>query len=189
MSNKPRQKLDPKKFTPPSESQPKKDRDWTYDDILRSKSRRRGFTLMEIIIVTMIAGVLASIAYFNYSTVVEKARAKVAENMIYALWTQDQSEAIENNGVPYKEMPIAPANENCGTPVEGFGSPICSMVVHHNPPPTPVYARGYFLARLPPAPAYVMMAIYAYSTTGVNQAPFQVVCISAVPNLCSKLGY
>lgn len=41
MSRKPRQKLDPKKFTPQVETQQKKDKDWTYDDILRSKSRRR----------------------------------------------------------------------------------------------------------------------------------------------------
>jgi len=41
MAKKPRQKLDPKKFTPQVESEQKKEKDWTYEDILRSKSRRR----------------------------------------------------------------------------------------------------------------------------------------------------
>ena len=40
-SRKPRQKLDPKKFTPGAESQPKKEKDWSFDDIVRSKSRHR----------------------------------------------------------------------------------------------------------------------------------------------------
>lgn len=38
---KPRQKFDPKKFDPTKEAQKKKDKDWSFDDILRSKPRRR----------------------------------------------------------------------------------------------------------------------------------------------------
>ena len=39
--NKTRQKLDPKKFDPTVESQHKKEKDWTFEDILRSKTRHR----------------------------------------------------------------------------------------------------------------------------------------------------
>ena len=39
-SRKPRPKFDPKKFEPGMESTKKKERDWTFDDIVRSKSRR-----------------------------------------------------------------------------------------------------------------------------------------------------
>jgi len=39
---KPRQKkLDPKAFEPGQEANKKKERDWTFDDIVRSKSRYR----------------------------------------------------------------------------------------------------------------------------------------------------
>lgn len=43
-AKKPRQnKLDPKKFSPTVESTKKQEKDWTYEDILRSKMRRRGY--------------------------------------------------------------------------------------------------------------------------------------------------
>ena len=38
---KPRLKLDPRKFEITQESQKKKEKDWTFEDIVRSKSRRR----------------------------------------------------------------------------------------------------------------------------------------------------
>lgn len=38
---KPRQKFDPKKFDPESQKQSKKEKDWSFDDIARSKTRRR----------------------------------------------------------------------------------------------------------------------------------------------------
>ena len=40
-SKKPRQKFDPKKFAPVQEAEKKKEKDWTFEDIVRSKSRRR----------------------------------------------------------------------------------------------------------------------------------------------------
>ena len=41
-SKRPRQnKLDSKQFSPTVEVVKKKEKDWTFDDILRSKSRRR----------------------------------------------------------------------------------------------------------------------------------------------------
>ena len=42
MSNKPRKnKLDPRKVDATTESGKKKEKDWGFEDILRSKSRRR----------------------------------------------------------------------------------------------------------------------------------------------------
>ncbi len=42
MSKKPRQnKMDPRQFGEAREAQKKKEKDWTFDDIVRSKSRRR----------------------------------------------------------------------------------------------------------------------------------------------------
>jgi len=40
-AKKTRQKFDPKKFESTKESQKKKDKDWTFEDVLRSKPRRR----------------------------------------------------------------------------------------------------------------------------------------------------
>lgn len=39
-SKKPRQKFDPKKFVGVREAQKKEERDWSFEDIVRSKSRR-----------------------------------------------------------------------------------------------------------------------------------------------------
>jgi len=38
---KPRQKFDPKKFETDSQGPKKKEKDWSFDDIARSKTRRR----------------------------------------------------------------------------------------------------------------------------------------------------
>jgi hypothetical protein len=40
-SKKPRQKFNPKKFEGVKESEKKKEKDWTFEDIARSKARRR----------------------------------------------------------------------------------------------------------------------------------------------------
>jgi len=40
-SKKPRMKFDPKKFDDSVTASKKKEKDWTFDDIVRSKSRRR----------------------------------------------------------------------------------------------------------------------------------------------------
>jgi len=37
---KPRPKFDARKFEPAAESQKKKEKDWTFEDIVRSKSQR-----------------------------------------------------------------------------------------------------------------------------------------------------
>ena len=42
-SKKPRQKLDSKKFEVVHEAQKKKEKDWTFEDIVRSKTRGRSY--------------------------------------------------------------------------------------------------------------------------------------------------
>ncbi|MBF0385491.1 MAG: hypothetical protein HQL27_06425 [Candidatus Omnitrophica bacterium] len=40
-NKKPRVKFNPRSFEPAAQAEQKKDKDWSFDDIVRSKSRRR----------------------------------------------------------------------------------------------------------------------------------------------------
>ncbi|MCB9772459.1 MAG: type II secretion system protein [Candidatus Omnitrophica bacterium] len=187
MSNKPRQKLDPKKFTPSSESQPKKDRDWTYEDILRSKSRRRGFTLMEIIIVTMIAGVLASIGFVNYSMVIEKSKAHGIEQNLWSLYAAEEAYNLEYGQYDCTgtKLGIEMRQPDYGV-LGGFACGSGSIVV--------------FGVRLPGTYSITYNCPWGSASTGqtalygltigrnAGQEP-TVCCGEGKPGICAKLGY
>jgi prepilin-type N-terminal cleavage/methylation domain-containing protein len=56
---------------------------------------KRGFTLLEIIVVIIIIGVLATLGFMQYSAVIEKARGAEAKATIGALRTQLAALALE----------------------------------------------------------------------------------------------
>ncbi len=62
------------------------------------KSNSSGFTLMEIVVTTIIVGVIASLAFSNFGGVIEKMRAKDGEQMLYAAAASCRRYALENNG-------------------------------------------------------------------------------------------
>lgn len=59
--------------------------------------RKKGFTLIEILVVVIIVGILASLAMNNYFRVVERGRAAEAKNLIGVLRGMEFSYYLENN--------------------------------------------------------------------------------------------
>jgi prepilin-type N-terminal cleavage/methylation domain-containing protein len=57
---------------------------------------RKGFTLIELIIVIIIVGILASIGLTQYTKVVEKGRASEARLILGSLRTAEVAEYMEN---------------------------------------------------------------------------------------------
>lgn len=64
------------------------------------KSRRSGFTLLELLVTVLILGILSSIALPNYNKSVEKARATEAMNMIKSANDAVYAYAAERNKCP-----------------------------------------------------------------------------------------
>ncbi|MDP8260053.1 MAG: type IV pilin-like G/H family protein [Candidatus Gygaella obscura] len=57
---------------------------------------KKGFTLLELIIVIIIVGILATIGFTQYSKTVEKGRAAEARSILGTLRTAQQSYYLEN---------------------------------------------------------------------------------------------
>lgn len=57
---------------------------------------RKGFTLLELIIVIIIVGVLATLGFTQYTKVVEKGRAAEARAILGSLRTAENSYFLEN---------------------------------------------------------------------------------------------
>ena len=57
---------------------------------------RKGFTLIELIVVIIIVGILASVGMTQYTKVVEKGRAAEARLILGSLRTAEVAENIEN---------------------------------------------------------------------------------------------
>jgi len=63
---------------------------------------KKGFTLVELIIVIIIVGILASIGLTQYNKVVEKSRAAEARMILGTLRTAEIAEYMESGG--YKDV-------------------------------------------------------------------------------------
>jgi len=59
--------------------------------------KRRGFTLLELVVVIIIVGILASIGLTQYTTVVEKGRAAEAKAILGQIRTAQQMHKQETN--------------------------------------------------------------------------------------------
>ncbi len=68
----------------------------------------RGFTLVELIIVLVIAGILAAIAAPSFSQFIDSQRAKNAATDIYVALTRTRSEALRLN----QNVTLAPVSGN-----------------------------------------------------------------------------
>jgi prepilin-type N-terminal cleavage/methylation domain-containing protein len=59
---------------------------------------RKGYTLIEVLIVGIIIAILASIAFFNYGVIFEKMKAKEGEKMLYDILAAQKAWSVEHNG-------------------------------------------------------------------------------------------
>ncbi|RJO65029.1 MAG: prepilin-type N-terminal cleavage/methylation domain-containing protein [Candidatus Omnitrophota bacterium] len=66
--------------------------------IIKEEGMKRGFTLMELIIVIIILGVLATIGFTQYQRVVEKGRTSEAKTVLGQLRTAQEAYRLEHDG-------------------------------------------------------------------------------------------
>jgi prepilin-type N-terminal cleavage/methylation domain-containing protein len=61
-------------------------------------SDKKGFTLMELIVVLIIIGVLATVAVSNYTTMIIQGAAKAAQNNLMAIYTAQKTYYLSPTG-------------------------------------------------------------------------------------------
>lgn len=139
------------------------------------KNQSSGFTLIEIIITVLLLGIIASIAFNSYGTVIEKSTAKEAEYMLHAIFANTQSIKIETgsllnviSGVRDPFVDNLPPSGNFLAPVVTFnGAPELRYTITRNPP------LSYTLT----------MFVRTNTTVPV------ITCSGGPAGLCAKLGY
>lgn len=62
-------------------------------------NKLKAFTLIEIMIITLVLGVIASLALVQYKTVVEKAYCANAKQNLKTIWTAGQTGIIRKNNI------------------------------------------------------------------------------------------
>ena len=125
---------------------------------------RKGYTLIEVLVVGIIISVLASVALVNYGVVVERARAKEGEQLLYALLASQKRYKLEHGAYAID----SPATDIDFVTINGIAS--------NNFPSQPVWSFqalpndtsiAVFLARRPgPDDVSVNYAYTSYGSTG-----------------------
>lgn len=145
------------------------------------KNRPNGFTLLEMIIVVCLVGVLATIAFNSYSSVIEKQKAKEAEQIIHAIYAAIIRESLEGNA----QSPTPVSIDQLRTtfpPSENFNPPTLNSVLVLGNPAYVLYTAdiqrkgGLYTLEL------VISGDDNFRYRGVT-------CTSPTPNLCAQLGY
>lgn len=85
--------------------------------MVRKQQRRRGLTLVELLVVLAIIGIIASIAYPSYAA--HLVRARRLEGKVALFETMHQQEAVYNRGNRYIAF-SAEGGEPAGAPINGF---------------------------------------------------------------------
>ena len=92
-----------------------------------------GFTLIEILIVTVIIGILAAIIFTNI-TVVKRSRDAQRKSDLRKIQTALEQYRADNGEYPLPASNILPANCNSGT---SFGNPPCTIIYLNKIPKDP----------------------------------------------------
>ena len=65
---------------------------------MKNSIKKHGFTLLEIMVVMIIVGVLATVALVNYSGLMERQKAEEGKHILQALLRAQKVYAIDNGG-------------------------------------------------------------------------------------------
>jgi len=123
-----------------------------------------GFTLVEIVIVVVIIGVVASLAYSSYSIVVERMRAKEGDQMLYAAYAAQKRYMAETR---YYASTISQLDVTF-PPSAYFGAPVVN-----------IDAFGQFSIAITRSGSYTL-------TIASNG---NITCGGGPVGLCEKIGY
>jgi prepilin-type N-terminal cleavage/methylation domain-containing protein len=100
---------------------------------------KKGFTLLEIIVVMIIIGILAAIALFNFRTSIEQTRAQTAQNNLMAI-AAGQEKYYEDHGY-YSNLSradlFAALNLSPSSNDPFFNNYTCTVVAACNPASIP----------------------------------------------------
>ena len=109
---------------------------------------RKGFTLLELIVVIIIIGILGTLGFSQYTRMIERSRGAEARSVLGAIRTSSAALWIEfNNGATIPVNTITPVLVGIGN-TAGLISDACSAAV----PSTGFYFM-YAIAQNPPGPA------------------------------------
>ncbi len=142
------------------------------------KSNSSGFTLMEIVVTTIIVGVIASFAFSNYTIVIERHRAKEAEQILQAIFANIQRVKVESGSIGSVIVSGTDPFLNQIRSTDNFSPVVFSFAMGGVPPLT------YTISRQPPGPGYTLsMTVLNTTTTPV------ITCSGGPAGLCAQLGY
>lgn len=157
--------------------------------------RVSGFTLLEVIIVTMMIGVMASLAFVHYGTVMEKMRAKEGEGLLYAALAELQRDMVENSPPP--GVPSA-WTESIGQSSEHFHQNVAmvrNISALNKCNAVAVFRRGNGRVSIPNACGIGAMgtagsSMYALSASiSYPSGTPSFICTDSGNGICNKLGY
>ena len=135
-----------------------------------------GFTLIEIIIAIIMVGVVASLAFVQYGTVIEKSRAKEAEGMLIAIFSNVQRVKVETGSIANVVVNgIDPFLADL-RPLDNFQTPAVVFIGS----PTQL---TYSITRKAPISYTFVMVIQNATISPV------ITCSGGPAGLCAKLGY
>ena len=138
---------------------------------------KQGYSLIEILIVVILMGVVMSIAFSSFSTVLEKQRAEEGEQTLYIIYTRFKAAEVEYG---WKCLGFAAHVDVTMPPSENFESP--SYVCFGEPPNPPAIPLRIDVVR--------KGGLYTLSLdTNNTLSPMPIICSSATAGLCAKLGY
>ncbi len=144
------------------------------------KNYKLGYTLIEIVVVTIIVAVISSIAFVNFGTVVERQKAKEGEQILAIIYNRFLVSTVEYG---WRCMTFANRVDITFGPSENFGQPYYSC--WGEPPNPPAIPLAIAITRKKGNDSLYVLQL----DTNQQLIPLTVTCSSTTAGLCEKLGY